>query len=359
MNKYLTRIKQALVAAALTVTAALAITGGGSVNAIPYTGENTQPSPIPAFNVYTGVTGIDNPDESKFFNGRLSTETNADARDPIATACMAGTKFVLRAYVHNGASQANNGTGNGPSVAKDTKIKVTLPTADAANFAPTAMISSSNAASISDNVTISCTNGKTFTLRYVSGSAQQFNSGSGVQNLSDSIVTTGAPIGTQSPNGDMWGCWDQRVFVRLEVELVEKPVVINKPATCDLLDATKGTKSITINKVNFTANDATINSVTVAFGDSTTKVLKLSELPYTHNYAATGNYSIKATLNTSLGDVTSAACTASITKTVTPPVTPPTTIPDTGAGSVIAIFAMVTAAGAFVHNMLARRNARG
>jgi PKD domain len=140
-----------------------------------------------------------------------------------------------------------------------------------------------------------------------------------------------------------WGCWDQRVFVRLEVELVEKPIVTPKPATCDLLDATKGTKSITIKNVKYTANDATINTVTVSFGDGTTKVLKTSELPFTHNYAAEGNYSIKATLNTSMGDVTSTACT----------------IPDTGAGSVFAIFALVTAAAAFVHNLLARRNVRG
>ena len=34
-----------------------------------------------------------------------------------------------------------------------------------------------------------------------------------------------------------------------------------------------------------------------------------------------------------------------------------TTLPDTGAGSMIGIFAGVTAAGAFLHNMLARRAA--
>lgn len=355
MKKFMTRIKQVLVALAVTATAAISLTSG-SVNAIAYTGDSTPPSPIPAFNVYTGVPGIDNPDESKFFNGRLSTETNQDARDPIATACSAGMKFILRAYVHNGASQFANDNGNGPSVAKDSKIKVALPTALATNFAPTATISASNAASVSDNLTINCTNGKTFTLRYVAGSAQQFNTTSGVKNLSDTIVTTGAPIGTNEPNGDMWGCWDQRIFVRLEVELVEQPVVINKPATCDLLDVSKTSKSITIKNVKYTANDATVNGVTVSFGDGATKALKLSDLPYTHTYAAEGNYSIKATLNTSLGDVTSTACTAAITKT---PVTPPTTIPDTGAGSTIAIFAVVTAASAFVHNLLARRKVRG
>ncbi|NBU33083.1 hypothetical protein EB118_06440 [bacterium] len=355
MSIFTTRIKQALVVLALTATAVLALTSDG-VSAIPYTGENTTPSPVPAFNVFTGVPGIDNPDESKFFNGRLSTETNQDARDPIATVCTAGTKFVLRAYVHNGASQFANDNGNGPSVAKDTKIKVTLPTVLATSFAPTATISASNATSISDNVSITCTNGKSFTLRYVTGSAQQFNAASGVKNLSDTIVTTGAPIGTQQPDGNMWGCWDQRVFVRLEVELVEQPVVIKKPATCDLLDVSKTSKSITIKNVKYTANDATLNTVTVSFGDGTTKVLKTSELPFTHNYAAEGNYSIKATLNTSMGDVTSSACTASITKT---PVTPPVVIPNTGAGSVLAVFAAVTAAGAFVHNMFARRKVRG
>ena len=355
MKKLFTAFKQALVVAALTVTAVITL-GGSSARAIPYTGETTPPSPIPAFNVYTGVPGIDNPDESKFFNGRLSTETNQDARDPINTACTAGTKFILRAYVHNGASQAANNNGTGPSVAKDTKIKVSLPTSLASAFAPTATISASNAASVTDNVTITCTNGKSFTLKYVAGSAQQFNTISGVKNLSDSIVTTGAPIGTMAPDGNMWGCWDQRVFVRLEVELVEQPIIEKKPATCDVLDVTKGSKSITIKNVKYTANDATINSFTVTFGDGTTKVLKASDLPFTHNYAQEGNYSIRATLNTSMGDVTSTACTASITKT---PVTPPTTIPDTGAGTTIALFAGLTAAGAFAHNMLTRRKVRG
>lgn len=354
MKRLFKAAKQVLLAVALTATAVVTL-AGSSARAIPYNGEATQPSPVPAFNVYTGVPNIDNPDESKFFNGRLSTETNQDARDPIATACTAGTKFVLRAYVHNGASQDNNANGTGPSVAKNTKIKVALPTAQASNFAPTATISASNAASVSDNVTITCTNGKTFTLRYVTGSAQQFNSVSGVKPLQDTIVTTGAPIGTMEPNGDMWGCWDQRVWVRLEVELVEVPVE-QKPATCDLIEIAKNGKTVTVKKVNYTANNATVTGISLNFGDGkAATTITAAQLPYSYTFSEEGNYTIQATLKTSLGDVTSTGCTAKVTKT---PVVPPVEIPNTGAGSIVALLTGVTLASATLHNVLARRSVR-
>lgn len=308
--KLLTTFKRVLSTIALSAVAIAAL-GTHGVQAIPYSGDSTPSADAPAFNVYTGVPSVG--DESRFFNGRLSTETNNDARDPINVPCETGTKFVLRAYVHNGADQAKNNDGNGPSVAKNSKIRVTMPAVQGASFTPSATISASNATSVTDSVSITCTNanGKVYTIKYVTGSAQQYNPISGVQNLSDNIVTTGAPIGTMTPNGDMWGCWDQRVWVRLEVELVEVEQP-KTPATCDLLTLTQVSSD---NKKRYTfavastANNATVNNVRFVVTNSSnqqvaTQTVTPAQLPYTYEFPSDGAYRVVATLLTTLNGVT-------------------------------------------------------
>lgn len=279
-------------------------------SAIPYEGEATQPSPVPAFNVYTGVPDVGN--ESEFFYGKVDGST-ADSVKDVRANCETGTRFALRIYVHNGASQHNNGDGNGPSVAKDTKVKVVVPGSEASSFVPEATISASNASSISDTLTITCTNGKKVTMKYVAGTAQQYNPLSGVQAVSDSIVTSGAPIGTFSPNGDLWGCWDQRVWVRLIVEVTEVPKVF-VPAVCDaLLYTLLASNQVRIDDVRYTLNDATLNNITLSYGDGTTETVTAGQFPrQPHTYAQEGTYTLRATLNTTFrgqpSSVTSENC---------------------------------------------------
>lgn len=219
------------------IVAGVLISGGVTVQAaIPYTGDDTVSSPTPAFNVFTGVPAPWG-DESDFLRARVPVNgQDSDATtqyvDPLAASCANGQKIQMRVYVHNGASVTGNQNGTGPSVAHDTKVRVDLKNATAQSvFAPNATISSSNAGVVNDGLTINC-NGKTVKLNYLKGSASSFSLGTGVVPLDDAIVTTGVPIRSQSVPGDVWGCWNDRVYVVLSVQVEElPPPPITPPAT--------------------------------------------------------------------------------------------------------------------------------
>lgn len=216
INKLIKKI--ALTTSLVLVTAVLAAVAVKPALAIPYEGDATPGLSYPAFNVYTGTPSVG--DEADFFKGKV--ETDSTYVSDVSSACAAGTRFSLRVYVHNAANQNLNENGNGPGVAHNTKVRVSLPSNEATSFTNSAVITSSNASSVSDSMTIDC-NGRKVALEYVAGTAKQFTVPGGTQSLSDSIVTTGAPIGTNSPNGDVWGCWDQRVWVTLVVTVKESP----------------------------------------------------------------------------------------------------------------------------------------
>lgn len=340
-----------------------------TVYAIPYNGADTPPAPSPAFNVYTGVPSEGN--ESDFFKGKVAGST-ADSVNNVQSTCETGQKFQLRVYVHNGASQYKNDNGNGPSVAKDTKVKIALPTAKASSFTPDATISASNASSITDDMTITCTDGRVVTLKYVAGTAEQYSPLSGVNKVSDSIVTTGAHIGTQGPDGNVWGCWDQRVWVRLLVEVKEAPTPPAPEYQCKVTDVVvndRDLRKVTANVSGVAINGATITGYEINFGDDTV----VNEQSAMHEYAADGTYTITGRVQVKLPNgevkwVEAPECVKEVTfegdKPVTPvtpeqPETPvtPTTLPSTGAGSLAGIFTLVSAAGAFAHRLVtSRRN---
>jgi len=332
----------------------------GRAYAIPYSGDSTPPAPSPAFNVYTGVPSEG--DESDFLRGKAVGDTNASTTN-VTNSCTTGSKLQLRVYVHNGADQDLNGNGTGPSVARDTKVKVDLKNATSANsFSPQATISASNAATVNDGMTITCANGKVVTLRYVAGTAKQFTS-AGEKALSDSIVTTGAPIGTVNPDGNVWGCWTQRVYVTLQVEVTEVPPVVTGDGECRandivVLDQTNRKVRAAINAAT-TGQGASIVGYEINWGDNTAVSNKQTD---EHTYAKDGTYTITARVNVKMPDgstkwVTSTMCTRTITfKDGTTPVVPPSgKLPDTGAGNIIGIFAATTAIAAFAHRFVMRR----
>jgi PKD repeat protein len=296
-------IKQAIASVAGIALAAGILFSAGTVSAIQYTGATTPPSPVPAFNVYTGVDqGVGN--ESDFLRARVpvaTPDTSTLYTDNVAPTCVDGQNIQMRVYVHNGASADNNGSGNGASVAHGTSVKVTLPSGGATSFSTNAQISASNTATVNDTTTINC-NGKMVKLTYVAGSAKANSIGTGTVALSDSLVTTGAAISSQGVAGDVWGCWNERVYVIFTVKVeVVPPVVI--PATCDLLAATTAGKTVTVNTVNYTANNATVNGLVLNFGNGVSKPIAFSQLPYSYTYPNAGNFTVTATLKTSLGDV--------------------------------------------------------
>lgn len=335
-----------------------------STGAVPYQGANTPPLPSPAFNQYTGVPEIGN--ESDFFKGREAGV--GDWVNNVSSACNNGQEFSLRAYVHNGASQHANNNGSGPSVAHNTMIRVALPgNTEASNFPITAYLSSSNAGSMSDGMSINC-NGKTVKLSYITGSAVQVSALSGTQALSDSIVTTGAKIGTMSPDGKVWGCWDQRVQVFLKVKVTDVP---DKPKPSEGKCKAVSVKTFDNRRVSVSVTghvtNATIVGYQIDFGDGTVVNQQSAE----HTYAKDGTYTIVGRVQVKLANgqtewKTAEACTKKVTfksdKPVppTPPVTPPTTppaevLPNTGTGDVLGIFAATSAAGTLAHKFVYRR----
>jgi hypothetical protein len=355
------------------VVAGLVITSTG-VSAIAYNGDQTVASPVPAFNVFTGVPSYG--DESDFLRGRAATSGTTPFVDPVdAGSCTNGQQLQLRVYVHNGASADANNGGSGPSVAHGTQVKVSLPSGAASSFKPNATISASNAATVTDNATINC-NGKQVKLSYVAGSAHQTSlGGAGTVNLPDSIVTSGAAIRSEAAAGDVWGCWNERVYVVLTVQVEEIPSTPPASAMCQMFSIVASEdRKVTINKFTVTQTNASLKSVVVNWGDNSALLNATTEagvLNQTHQYDHEGTFNITAVATFAVegqADIVSGgagtACAQQVTFTHNQPpvvttVSKPTQLVNTGAGSVAGIFAATTALGAGAYRwMLGRRLSR-
>ena len=369
----------------LTSLVAAFFLSSGVVSAIAYDGAQTAASPVPAFNVFTGVPAPWG-NENDFLRARVpingqDSDATTQYTDPLSSTCKDGEKIQMRVYVHNGASATANNNGSGPSVAHGTKVKVSIPGAEATTFNPSASISATNAATVNDGVAINC-NGHKVTLHYIAGSASQFSNGSGVVQLSDSIVTSGATIRSHAVDGDVWGCWDERVYVVLSVQVKEVPPVITPVSTLQCVinanDFTFDQKSRKANlKVTAQVTNATVTGYSINWGDNTPAAMTQSAShTYTESFANNaGKAIITADFTAKLADgttktvsgencvetVTFAKTPPVVTPPVTPPVTPagptaPTILVNTGAGSVIGLFAATSAIGAIAYRwFLGRR----
>ena len=154
-------------------------------------------------------------------------------------------------------------------------------------------------------------------------------------------------------------------------------VTINKTCTpppktpvysCDLLTLTTGDNRTVTANVQYTAqNGASFKVATYNWGDSSTPFVT-NKTSANHQYSADGTYTVSAKLLFNVnGTDKYAADNANCVKTVTfttpntPPQTPPTppVLPNTGAGSVIGIFGVVSVLGAIGYRLfLGRKFAR-
>ena len=144
--------------------------------------------------------------------------------------------------------------------------------------------------------------------------------------------------------------------------------------TCDNLGLTIGNnRTVTISAFSTTAsNGAVFKNTIINWGDNSATVTTTSAIGQNHQYAQDGTYVVLVvatfTVNGSDVTATSADCTKTAVITTQAPVVPPTTPPtivttaaqptslvNTGPGSVIAIFAAVSLAGAFLHRQLLRK----
>lgn len=145
--------------------------------------------------------------------------------------------------------------------------------------------------------------------------------------------------------------------------------------TCNTLTITPGdNRTVTVSNFNETAeNGAVFDNAVINWGDSTPTTTTSNVEGTTHTYANYGTYTITAIANFTVNGVaqsaTSQGCmqTVSYTSPTTPPTvttvstpTPPQQLVNTGPGSVLGIFAGVSAASAVAYRwFLGRRLSRG
>ncbi|HSH18677.1 MAG TPA: DUF11 domain-containing protein [Candidatus Saccharimonadales bacterium] len=213
-----TRSKIAL-AAVLTVAAvavpAVTMAGLGSERPVKAYQEGMQGFDHVTFNSFTGVPGIG--DERDFFTGMVGTD-QPNFYDPMNDV-RGGDELLVRIYIHNNADSSKNADGSG--VAKNTRVRVDLPTGMNQNQVASAFISADNAQPKVIEDTLSLTANTPVSLQYVPGSANiKSLSGSLNTSLSDDIVSeNGVVIGSEQLNGDYKGCFEYVASVTFKVKV--------------------------------------------------------------------------------------------------------------------------------------------
>jgi uncharacterized repeat protein (TIGR01451 family) len=179
------------------------------------------PAPYVTFNSIT-----DNPnygDERTFYDVKDATNTSTGGfADKVQVKD--GETLLLRTYVHNNAADNLNtvpdGKGGYVGVAKNTKVRIFLPTASATALRSNSYVSASNATPTEVADTVDFVGNSNFTLEYVPGSAVTYNNAhpTGVA-LNDSIVSTGANLGYETMNGTLPGCFQYTNIVTVKVKV--------------------------------------------------------------------------------------------------------------------------------------------
>ena len=217
----------------------------------------------------------DNPnygDERAFFDAKPVTNTTSGGYND-NNKVTDGEEILVRAYVHNNAASSLNGANfEGAGVAKNTKIRVYLPTAAGTALQSNAYVSADNAQPQVVTDSTAFYGDSNFTVSYVPGSAIDYNNAhpTGMP-LADSIVTTGAPLGYNTANGIFPGCFQYANIVTFKVKVhmqttdfsVTKQVAIpgsgswNKNVTASAGEVVSYQIGFT-NKGNTTLNDVVV-----------------------------------------------------------------------------------------------------
>lgn len=318
-----------------------------------------------------------NGDERTFLHAK---DVNASAYSD-SNVVTDNEELILSVYYHNNAASSLN------LIAHNTRVRFALPTGAGSAQQVIAYISADNAnpGTVTDTTNFTSPNTQPFTLEYEAGTAKIRNNSLNDVSLSDSIVTSsGAQIGYTSINGDIPGCLGYSGWITIKVR-----VHVQQPApepfySCDLLNVTALPNRRVDTSVLYTAiNGATLNSVSIDWGDLTAPSVSTTSTTASHTYQKDGMYGILATLNFNVsGAIQTDYCWALTTITTpgapTPPATPPptpppaahvtppvtkavatpgkaTTLPNTGPGSIAGLFAGVSAFAGSVHYFVTRK----
>lgn len=167
--------------------------------------------------------------EMSFFDGKVWDNTPGGFSDPITVR--PGQEIKLRTYVHNNINPIYNGPEyNYRGIARNTKVKISLPTGVGTRMNAVSQISASNAqpGSVFDTTNFVSADGTPYRVSYVAGSAYADTNQRLGMPLSDSIVTTGALVGETQPDGNVPGCFEKSMFVVIKVKVEAIPLQVKK-----------------------------------------------------------------------------------------------------------------------------------
>ncbi|MBI4033669.1 hypothetical protein HY379_01585 [Candidatus Saccharibacteria bacterium] len=265
-------------------------------------------------------------------------------------------ELLVAVYFHNNAAANLN------LVAKNTKVKVDLPSGSATNQELKAFISADNATPQSVFSTMDLTSGNPFTLQFIPGSAQ-LKTNFVTTSLNDNIVNGGVLVGTHSPNGDVPGCGEFSGFATFRVKVkAEKPQPQPKFA-CEALDVTKVSRTRFDFTAKASATNATVQSYVLTAKDANgnvvdTQTVNTSALSanFTFNQEKVGTYTVSVVINTDKGSTTvSEVCSKQVTVEAQPVVSGKVTeLPNAGPGAVVGLFAGASALAGVGHYVFRR-----
>lgn len=213
----------AIVAAVLIAPAALFAWGPGR-----QTFTMANPADYVTFNSIT-----DNPthgDERNFMQVREANAGNETYADQ--TSLTAGHEYVVYVFYHNNAASNLNASGKG--IATGAYVKAQIPTFVPSGSTGTKAVgyvgaSNANPGEVWDDISFSNSTGGDISLSYVPGSSTIHNFGkTNGQTMSDSIVTTGAPIGYDALNGVIPGCNEFSGYVTFRVKADQPNFTVTK-----------------------------------------------------------------------------------------------------------------------------------
>jgi uncharacterized repeat protein (TIGR01451 family) len=174
----------------------------------------------PVFNSFINTPSYG--DERSFVDARRSDQTAAGSYKNVLTDVTKGSQeVVVRMYVHNNANTSTNASGKG--IAKNTTVRLALPNVEGSALRAVGYISADNATPKVVEDTVDFTSTEKFSMSYKAGSAIIYNNGPlNGSKISDSVVTTGAPIGYDQLNGNLPGCFDYEAVIQVTLTVTPK-----------------------------------------------------------------------------------------------------------------------------------------
>lgn len=174
----------------------------------------------------------DNPvqgDERNFVQVKEADAANSTYSD--SAALTPGKTYTMFVYYHNDAASNLNASGVG--IAKGAYVKAELPAVVAKGATNTKAVgyigaTNANPTQVWDDVSFSNASAGDVALRFVPGSAKIYNKGAlNGSTLSDSIITTGSPIGYDTP-GVIPGCNDYSGYITFNFVADQSNFTISK-----------------------------------------------------------------------------------------------------------------------------------